>query len=177
MTGGRRTNPRNPSRGARQATARCGRIAVSREATGSVAAWGPGVCDAGGPLCCADKTRSAGLPRRRQIQISKITTVRATAAEEKQSGTLVLLFLTGPCGHSRRRSYLAGAPLLQRARSFSSPLPLSSRSGVAMPRGRLVPFELSGPAGRRAALEDLGIRIHVLNRELLSATAEATFGP
>jgi uncharacterized protein DUF6677 len=79
--------------------------------------------------------------------------VRATAAEETQSGTLVLLCLASwiipGAGHlwlGRRAKGLI----------FLVALPLMFAIGVAI-RGRLFPFELSDPLVGLAALADLGI--------------------
>ena len=79
--------------------------------------------------------------------------MRATAAEETQSGTLVLLCLASwaipGAGHlwlGRRSKGLV----------FLIALPLMFAIGVAI-RGRLFPFELSDPLVGLAALADLGI--------------------
>ena len=79
--------------------------------------------------------------------------MRATAAEETQSGTLVLLCLASwalpGAGHlwlGRRTKGLI----------FLIALPLMFAIGVAI-RGRLFPFELSDPLVGLAALADLGI--------------------
>jgi hypothetical protein len=79
--------------------------------------------------------------------------VRATAAEETQSGTLVLLCLASwaipGAGHlwlGRRSKGLV----------FLVALPLMFAIGVAI-RGRLFPFELADPLVGLAALADLGI--------------------
>jgi hypothetical protein len=79
--------------------------------------------------------------------------VRATAAEETQSGTLVLLCLASwaipGAGHlwlGRRSKGLI----------FLIALPLMFAIGVAI-RGRLFPFNLSDPLVGLAALADLGI--------------------
>jgi hypothetical protein len=79
--------------------------------------------------------------------------VRATAAEETQLGTLVLLCLASwaipGAGHlwlGRRSKGLI----------FLIALPLMFAIGVAI-RGRLFPFELSDPLVGLAALADLGI--------------------
>ena len=79
--------------------------------------------------------------------------MRATAAEETQSGTLVLLCLASwiisGAGHlwlGRRSKGLI----------FLVSLPLMFAIGVAI-RGRLFPFELSDPLVGLAALADLGI--------------------
>ena len=79
--------------------------------------------------------------------------MRATAAEETQSGTLVLLCLASwvipGAGHlwlGRRSKGLI----------FLVALPLMFAIGVAI-RGRLFPFELSDPLVGLAALADLGI--------------------
>ena len=79
--------------------------------------------------------------------------MRATAAEETQSGTLVLLCLASwaipGAGHlwlGRRSKGLI----------FLIALPLMFAIGVAI-RGRLFPFNLSDPLVGLAALADLGI--------------------
>jgi hypothetical protein len=79
--------------------------------------------------------------------------VRATAAEETQTGTLFLLCLASwaipGAGHlwlGRRSKGLV----------FLLALPLMFAIGVAI-RGRLFPFELSDPLVGLAALADLGI--------------------
>jgi hypothetical protein len=79
--------------------------------------------------------------------------VRATAAEETQSGTLVLLCLASwaipGAGHlwlGRRSKGLV----------FLIALPLMFAIGVAI-RGRLFPFDLSDPLVALAALADFGI--------------------
>ncbi len=79
--------------------------------------------------------------------------MRATAAEETQLGTLVLLCLASwaipGAGHlwlGRRSKGLI----------FLIALPLMFAIGVAI-RGRLFPFELSDPLVGLAALADLGI--------------------
>jgi hypothetical protein len=79
--------------------------------------------------------------------------VRDTAAEETQSGTLVLLCLASwaipGAGHlwlGRRSKGIV----------FLIALPLMFAIGVAI-RGRLFPFELSDPLVGLAALADLGI--------------------
>jgi len=79
--------------------------------------------------------------------------VRATAAEETQSGTLVLLCLAAwaipGAGHlwlGRRSKGLI----------FLIALPLMFAIGVAI-RGCLFPFELSDPLAALAAVADLGI--------------------
>jgi hypothetical protein len=79
--------------------------------------------------------------------------VRATAAEETQSGTLVLLCLASwavpGAGHlwlGRRSKGLI----------FLIALPLMFAIGLGI-RGRLFPFELSDPLVGLAALADLGI--------------------
>jgi hypothetical protein len=79
--------------------------------------------------------------------------VRATAAEETQSGPLFLLCLASwaipGAGHlwlGRRSKGLV----------FLIALPLMFAIGVAI-RGRLFPFELSDPLVGLAALADLGI--------------------
>jgi hypothetical protein len=79
--------------------------------------------------------------------------VRATAAEETQSGTLVLLCLASwaipGAGHlwlGRRSKGLI----------FLIALPLMFAIGIAI-RGRLFSFELSDPLVGLAALADLGI--------------------
>lgn len=79
--------------------------------------------------------------------------MRATAAEETQSGTLVLLCLAAwaipGAGHlwlGRRGKGLV----------FLIALPLMFAIGLAI-RGRLFPFELSDPLVGLAALADLGI--------------------
>jgi len=79
--------------------------------------------------------------------------VRATAAEQTQSGTLVLLCLASwaipGAGHlwlGRRSKGLI----------FLIALPLMFAIGVAI-RGCLFPFELSDPLAALAAVADLGI--------------------
>ena len=79
--------------------------------------------------------------------------MRATAAEETQSGTLVLLCVAAwaipGAGHlwlGRRSKGLV----------FLIALPLMFAIGLAI-RGRLFPFELSDPLVGLAALADLGI--------------------
>jgi len=79
--------------------------------------------------------------------------VRATAAEETQSGTLVLLCLASwfvpGAGHlwlGRRSKGLV----------FLIALPLMFAIGIAI-RGRLFPFELADPLVGLAALADVGI--------------------
>ena len=79
--------------------------------------------------------------------------VRATAAEETQSGTLVLLCLASwaipGAGHlwlGRRSKGLI----------FLIALPLMFAIGIAI-RGRLFPFDLSDPLVGLAALADRGI--------------------
>ncbi|HMB82259.1 MAG TPA: DUF6677 family protein [Vicinamibacterales bacterium] len=79
--------------------------------------------------------------------------MRATAAEETQSGTLVLLCLASwavpGAGHlwlGRRSKGLI----------FLIALPLMFAIGLGI-RGRLFPFELSDPLVGLAALADLGI--------------------
>ena len=79
--------------------------------------------------------------------------MRATAAEETQSGTLFLLCLAAwaipGAGHlwlGRRSKGLI----------FLVALPLMFAIGVAI-RGRLFPFELADPLVALAALADLGI--------------------
>jgi hypothetical protein len=79
--------------------------------------------------------------------------VRATAAEQTQSGTLVLLCLASwaipGAGHlwlGRRSKGLI----------FLFALPLMFAIGVAI-RGCLFPFELSDPLAALAAVADLGI--------------------
>src|SRR5712692_7391670 len=83
----------------------------------------------------------------------KLTTVRATAAEETQSGGLVLLCLASwaipGAGHlwlGRRSKGLI----------FLVALPLMFVFGLAL-QGRLFPFELSEPLVCLAAMADLGI--------------------
>ena len=79
--------------------------------------------------------------------------MRATAAEETQSGTIVLLCVAAwaipGAGHlwlGRRSKGLV----------FLIALPLMFAIGLAI-RGRLFPFELSDPLVGLAALADLGI--------------------
>jgi len=79
--------------------------------------------------------------------------VRATAAEQTQSGTLVLLCLASwaipGAGHlwlGRRGKGL----------TFLIALPLMFAIGLAV-RGRLFPFELSDPLVGLSAIADLGI--------------------
>jgi len=85
----------------------------------------------------------------------KLTAVRATAAEETQSGTLVLLCLASwaipGAGHlwlGRRTKGLI----------FLVALPLMFAIGLAL-HGRLFPFDLSEPLVGLAALADLGIGV------------------
>ena len=79
--------------------------------------------------------------------------MRATAAEETQSGTLVLLCLASwaipGAGHLWLGHRSKGLILL-------IALPLMFAIGVGI-RGRLFPFELSDPLVGLAALADLGI--------------------
>ena len=79
--------------------------------------------------------------------------MRATAAEETQSGTLVLLCLAS--------WFVPGAGHLWLGRRskgivFLITLPLMFAIGIAI-RGRLFPFELSDPLVGLAALADVGI--------------------
>ena len=96
--------------------------------------------------------------------------MRATAAEETQSGTLVLLCLASwaipGAGHlwlGRRTKGLI----------FLVALPLMFAIGLAI-HGRLFPFDLSEPLVGLAALADLGIGATVLSSPRRSATAPAT---
>src|SRR5215217_677602 len=103
----------------------------------------------------AGRRRDAPGQRR---ESGKLTTVRATAAEETQSGTLVLLCLASwavpGAGHiwlGRRTKGLI----------FLIALPLMFAVGLAI-RGRLFPFDLSEPLVGLAAIADLGIGIPYL---------------
>jgi hypothetical protein len=88
----------------------------------------------------------------------KLATVRATAAEESESGTFVLLCLAGwaipGAGHlwlGRRTKGLV----------FLVALPLMFAIGLAI-NGRLFPFDLSEPLVALAALADLSIGVPYL---------------
>jgi hypothetical protein len=88
----------------------------------------------------------------------KLAAVRATAAEETQSGTLVLLCLASwaipGAGHlwlGRRSKGVV----------FLFALPLMFAIGLAI-RGRLFPFDLSEPLVALAAVADVGIGIPYL---------------
>src|SRR6185295_12209620 len=88
----------------------------------------------------------------------KLTTVRATAAEGSQSGTLVLLCLASwaipGAGHlwlGRRTKGLI----------FLVALPLMFAIGLAI-RGRLFPFDVTEPLVGLAAIADLGIGLPYL---------------
>ena len=109
-------------------------------------------------------------PDARRRTSGKLTTVRATAAEETQSGTLVLLCLASwaipGAGHlwlGRRTKGLI----------FLIALPLMFAIGLAI-HGRLFPFDLVRAAGRPRRARRSRHRPPVLRRRRRSATAAAT---
>ena len=80
--------------------------------------------------------------------------MRATAAEETQSGAVVAA-VPGVVGHSRAPA-ICGSGRRSKGLIFLVALPLMFAIGLAI-RGRLFPFELSDPLVGLAALADLGI--------------------
>src|SRR5262249_38847427 len=85
----------------------------------------------------------------------KLIPVRATAAEDTQSGPLVLLCLASWAVPGAGHLWLG-----RRAKGliFLIALPLMFAIGLAI-RGRLAPFDLSDPLVALAAVADLGIGV------------------
>ena len=100
----------------------------------------------------------------------KLAPVRATAAEETQSGALVLLCVASwavpGAGHLWLGRRNKGLLLLVA-------LPLMFAIGVAI-RGRIFPFDLSDTSSGLAAVAELGIGVAVLRRAGDRRTAAAT---